>query len=121
MNALLIMAHGSPRAEANADIVRVAEVLRERETHPLIVVGYLDCNEPTIPDALDQCVADGATRIAAVPYLLHTGRHFLIDLPQILEAASQRHPGVEIVMGDYVGHQDQVAEVLRDRVAATPR
>lgn len=113
MNALLLMAHGSPRPEANEDVLRVAELLRER--FPIVVVGYLDCNEPDIPAAIDQCVAAGATSIAAVPYLLHSGRHFLIDLPRLLDEGSARHPGVEIRMGDYIGHMPQMADVLRDR------
>lgn len=113
MNALLLMAHGSPRPEANEDVRRVAELLREH--FAIVVVGYLDCNEPDIPAAIDQCVASGATTIAAVPYLLHSGKHFLIDMPELLDEGSKRHPGVEIRMGDYIGHMPQMADILRDR------
>ena len=113
MNALLLMAHGSPRPEANDDVRRVAALLRDR--FPIVVVGYLDCNQPDIPAAIDACVAAGATSIAAVPYLLHSGRHFLIDMPALLDDGAARHPGVAIRMGDYIGHMPQIADVLRDR------
>lgn len=118
MKALLILAHGSPRAEANEDIVRVAEVLRARDAYPLVAIGYLDCNQPDIPTAIDQCIAAGATGIDAVPYLLHSGRHFLLDLPELLEAAAAKHTHASIRMGDYVGHEPQLDEVIRDRVRA---
>lgn len=121
MKALLILAHGSPRPEANEDIVKVADVVRAKAIWPIVTVGYLDCNQPDIPAAIDECVAAGATEIAAVPYFLHSGRHFLKDLPELLDAASERHPGVSILMGDYIGHEPQIADVLMDRVrAATP-
>jgi sirohydrochlorin ferrochelatase len=115
MKAILLIAHGSPRPEANEDVVRVAELVRARV--PLVVVGYLDCNQPDIPTALDACVAAGASAIAAVPYFLHSGRHFLLDLPALLDEGAQRHPGVTITMGDYIGHLPELAGVLRDRVA----
>ena len=118
MKALLIMAHGSPRAEANEDIRKVAEVVRSRGPYPLVSIGYLECNEPDIASAIDACVAAGADAIAAVPYFLHSGKHLLRDIPDLLEAAERRHPGVEIVMGDYIGHEPQLVQVLLDRVRA---
>lgn len=116
MNALLLIAHGSPRPEANDDIVRLADLVRARNAAPLVVIGYLDCNAPDIAAAIDQCVAAGAARIVAVPYFLHSGRHFLLDVPAILEDGMARHAGVVIEMGDYVGHLPHMSDVIRDRV-----
>jgi sirohydrochlorin ferrochelatase len=118
MNALLIMAHGSPRAAANQDILRVAEVVRQRRAFPFVQVAYLDCNEPDIAQGIDACVRAGATEITAVPYFLHSGKHFFRDIPAILDQAVARHSGVTIRMGDYVGHMPVMADVLRDRVRA---
>lgn len=118
MKALLIVAHGSPRPEANDDVRRVAEAVRARGAYPLVVIGYLDCNEPDIPAAIDGCVAAGAEAIVAVPYFLHSGKHLLRDIPELLEDAARRHPHVAISMGDYVGHEPQLAAVLLDRVRA---
>jgi sirohydrochlorin ferrochelatase len=115
MKAILLMAHGSPRAEANDDVRRVAELVRARV--PLVIVGYLDCNQPDVPTALDACVTAGASEIAAVPYFLHSGRHFLLDLPALMEDGARRHPGVTINMGDYIGHLPEIAGVVRDRTA----
>lgn len=118
MTVLLIVAHGSPRPEANEDVVKVAEEVRGRNVFPLVEVGYLDCNDPDIPTAIDNCVAAGATTILVVPYFLHSGKHFLKDVPELLDEATTRHPGVTILLGDYLGHEPQVVEVLMDRVAS---
>jgi sirohydrochlorin ferrochelatase len=116
--ALLIVAHGSPRPAANDDIVAVADLVRSRNRYDHVVIGYLDCNEPDIATAIDQCVAAGATAIAAVPYFLHSGKHLLRDVPSILEAATARHPRLTITMGDYLGSLPEIAGVLRARVNA---
>lgn len=115
MKALLILAHGSPRPEANEDVVKVAEEVRGRNAFPFVQVGYLDCNEPDIPTAIETCVAAGATTIVAVPYFLHSGKHFLLDVPELLDAASHRHPDLTILLGDYLGHEPQLVDVLMDR------
>lgn len=116
MRALLIMSHGSPRSEANEVVTRLAGVLESGTGHELVRVGYLDVNEPTILQAIDQCIAAGASEIIAVPYFLHSGKHVVRDLPDLLEVAQARHPGVRILMTDYVGRDPLIDSVLLARV-----
>lgn len=120
------MVHGSPRPVANEDMFRVVEDLRARPDagarFPIVEVGFMECNEPTIPDAIDRCVAAGADRIVAVPYFLHTGAHVYADLPALLEEARGRHPGVAFAMGDYIGLSPRLTDLLAARAkAAEPR
>lgn len=119
--ALLVLVHGSPRPVANGDMFAVIERLRARPDasarFPIVYVGFMECNEPTIPDAIDACVRDGATAIVAVPYFLHTGTHVTGDLPDLLDAAQTRYPEVRFTMGDYIGRAPQMAELLEKRIA----
>jgi len=110
------MAHGSPLPAANDDVRRVATEIRHRKVFPYVEIGYLDCNEPNIPTALDRCASAGATEVLCVPYFLHSGKHLLRDVPDILEERSNRYPEIDIRMGDYLGHDPILAEVLLDRI-----
>ena len=114
--ALLVMVHGSPRPVANEDVYAVVDIVCERGVYPIVEVGFMECNDPTIPAAIDSCVAQGAARVIAVPYFLHTGNHVAEDLPSLLEEAQVRHTEVEFLMGDYIGHDALLADVIRDRV-----
>jgi sirohydrochlorin ferrochelatase len=96
----------------------VVDVVRERGTFPIVEVGFMELNEPTIPEAIARCVAQGATRVVAVPYFLHTGNHVTDDLPGLLEAAQAAYPAVTFLMGDYLGHDPLLADVIAERVAA---
>lgn len=118
MKALLLIAHGSPRPEANEDIVRLADAIRAANAFEHVEVAYLDCNQPDIAAGIDLCVGAGAQQIVAVPYFLHGGRHFLFDVPALLEEGEARHRGITVTMGDYIGHRPEIAAVLADRVAA---
>ncbi|MDF2439761.1 MAG: sirohydrochlorin ferrochelatase [Abditibacteriota bacterium] len=111
------MVHGSPRPESNRDMFAVVEEVRARGLFADVKVGFMELNEPTIPEAIDACVASGTTRVIAVPYFLHAGTHVADDLPSLLEEAAQRYPHVEFLMGDYLGHDPLIADVIRDRAA----
>lgn len=115
-SSLLVMVHGSPRPESNEAMFRVVEEVRGREIFETIEVGFMECNEPDIPTAIENLLAQGAKRIIAVPYFLHAGTHVADDLPGLLEAAQVQNPQVEFLMGDYIGRDLRVADVMRDRV-----
>ena len=118
-DALLVMVHGSPRPVANEDMFLVVDAVREQGVYPIVEVGFMDCNKPTIAEAIQTCVALGAKRIVAVPYFLHFGNHVANDLPALLEEAQTCYPEVEFLMGDFLGHHELIVDVIRDRVAET--
>ncbi len=121
-DALLVMVHGSPTAGANDAMFAVVDALKARPEvaarFPVVEVGFMECNDPPIPEAIDRCVAQGATRVVAVPYFLHTGTHVCDDLPTLLEEAQTRHPGVAFALGDYIGLSPRLTDLLAARAAA---
>jgi sirohydrochlorin cobaltochelatase len=115
--ALIVMVHGSPKPEANEDMFRVVEVVRARNVFEIVEVGFMECNEPSIPAAIDAAIAQGATRVVAVPYFLHTGTHVADDLPTLLDEARDRHRSVEFAMGQYLGASPTLTAILADRAS----
>lgn len=116
--AMLVMVHGSPRPVANEDMFAVVDVVRERGQFAIVEVGFMELNQPSIPQAIARCVEQGAARVVAVPYFLHTGNHVTDDLPTLLEQAQADYPQVEFLMGDYLGHDPILADVIAERAAA---
>jgi sirohydrochlorin cobaltochelatase len=115
-SALLLMIHGSPNPESNAEIFRVAERIRATSEYAAVAIGFMECNAPSIPDAIKNLVASGTQTIVAMPYFLHAGKHVADDLPALLEHARQEYSGVEFLLGDYLGNEPLVANVLRARL-----
>ena len=116
--ALLVMVHGSPRPIANEEMFRVVEVVKERGAFPIVEVGFMECNEPSIPEAIERCVAQGAGSITAVPYFLHTGTHVAEDLPTLLEEGCARYANTAFSMGAYLGRSESLTDILQDRIRA---
>lgn len=115
-SSLLVMVHGSPKPESNDAMFRVVEQVRARREYSRVAVGFMECNAPSIPDAIEELVENGAQRIVAVPYFLHAGTHVADDLPALLEAAQDEHSDVEFLMGDYLGREPNVTNVLQARL-----
>ena len=92
--AVVLMAHGTPRPKANIFIERVAERVRRARDYKRVTVAYMECNAPTIADAVDEAVEAGAKRVLATPYFLQLGAHVQEDLPEAVEAAKARHPDI---------------------------
>ena len=118
-NALLVMVHGSPRPASNGSMFQVVEQVRAMSAFDLVAVGFMELNEPSIPDAIDGLVEQGAASVIAVPYFLHSGTHVADDLPTLLEEAQEKYPEVEFSMGDYLGHDPLLMDVLAQRVRET--
>ena len=114
-DSLLVMVHGTPRPEANGDIIRVVHDVNLSGRFKQVQIGYMECNEPDIPNAILGMVERGAKSIVAVPYFLHTGRHVCDDLPNFLIQAQTEYPGVQFRMGNYIGTFNQVTQLLWNR------
>lgn len=114
---LLLIAHGTPLAEANAPLEHIAGRLGVASGYCRVTVGYLECNEPTIPAAIDFLVENSASRLVALPYFLHSGRHTRDDLPRLLAASRQRYPALEIAEAAELGYDLRLAELIAERAA----
>ena len=114
---LLLMAHGTPLPEANAPLYRVLEAVAREAGFERQAVGYLDCNEPTIPAALATLAVEGARQIVALPYFLHMGRHVREDLPALIAQAQTALPAVTIVPAHHLGYHPLLVETLAERIA----
>jgi sirohydrochlorin ferrochelatase len=117
--AWLLVAHGSRNPDLAAAHAQVCDAIAaEVGTRVSVRAAYLELTEPSIPEAVEAAVTDGADLVVLVPYFLHVGNHTLRDLPAILEAARDRHPRVRFSLADHLGFDDRLVAVAIDRAVA---
>jgi sirohydrochlorin ferrochelatase len=112
--ALLLIAHGSRQAEANADLHHLAEGLRQRG-HALVECAFLELAEPSIENGGSRCVARGAKRVILVPYFLSAGVHVCRDLAAARDALAERFPQVEFRLAEPLGRHPLLVDVVAER------
>jgi len=113
--ALILILHGSPKEGSSEPANQLAQSIKRSGRYAHVMTAFMECNRPTIGEAVEQCVALSVSRIIAVPYLLHTGRHLVLDIPDALKAAGEAHPEVTLLITDPVGESSVVSEALAER------
>jgi sirohydrochlorin ferrochelatase len=114
--AVLLIAHGSRRAEANHDLVVVADQLREQGEYPIVVPSYLELADPSIPDGARQCVEVGADHVLMMPYFLSAGSHVTRDLERFLNEAAAEFKAVKFDLCPPLGLHPLMLEIIRSRL-----
>lgn len=114
--AILLMAHGSRISQANDAVRDIAARVQQLTEFEIVEFSFREQHLPNIQQGVDNCVAKGAKRILLVPYFLYLGAHVQEDLPEELERARDRHPGVEMVLGKHLGVHDKLAEIVVERI-----
>ena len=75
-------------------------------------VGFLEMTDPSAGRVLDDLVVSGCRRLTVLPVVLQGAGHAKSDVPAVVLEARQRHPGVEILLGNPIGVSKAPIEVL---------
>lgn len=117
-NGILLIAHGSRRAAANADLVTLAGMLQHRLGDATIIeTSYLELALPSIPDGGRACVARGATHIRMLPFFLSAGNHVVEDLEGFRKELSEEFPTCEFHLCPPLGLHPLMLDILQARLA----
>lgn len=107
--ALILFAHGSrdPQWAAPFEALRAALAARFD-----VELAFLELMAPTLGEAVARLAARGAGHIRVVPVFLGQGAHLKRDLPGLVAAAGDRHPGVALEVEPAIGEQPAVIAAL---------
>src|SRR5688572_27153177 len=113
--ALLLIAHGSRNAEANADLHALARELRAEGSYGFVEPGFLELADPTIDAAGERCVALGARRVILLPYFLSAGMHVRRDLREHCARLAGQFPDVTFLLAEPLGPHSLLREIVLER------
>jgi sirohydrochlorin cobaltochelatase len=117
--ALLLAGHGSRDPEGTREFLRLVELLRDHDPKRVIEGGFLEFARPIITEAIDRCVARGASTIAVLPGMLMAAGHAKNDIPSEIHEAQRRYPGVRFHYGRHLHLHPKIIELCRIRLEET--
>jgi sirohydrochlorin ferrochelatase len=115
--ALLLIAHGSRRQEANEDLEHIAEQLRGHDRYAFVQPSFLELSEPTIAEGGALCVARKVKRVVMLPYFLSAGVHARDDLTAARDELATKFPDVEFRLAQPLGRHPLLVEIVLQRAA----
>lgn len=121
-DAIILFSHGSLLCGSGEALKGHARRLQAQGLAPIVEVGYLNYSEPPFAEAVEKCVAAGATRLLITPYFLIPGKFVKVDLPQAVAQEQAAHPNIEFVVAQAIGYDDALADALIEsaKTAAPP-
>ena len=115
---LLVVDHGSRRAESNEQLGEMAQRVARMRPDALVSFAHMEIAPPSIADGFKELVARGASEIVVLLYFLSDGRHVTSDVPELVAAAATEHPGITWRIGAALGPHDGLAEIMLERARA---
>lgn len=112
---LLIVGHGTRDPVGHAQFQQLVERHREARPERRVAGCFLELQRPTIAEAIERLIEQGAEAIELAPALLFAAGHALRDVPAEIEAARRRHPGVSFTQADVLGCRPDVLELSARR------
>lgn len=114
--AVLLIAHGSRRAEANQELVELARRLLADGTYAIVEPSFLELAEPDIVTGGTTCVEKGASMVLMVPYFLSAGVHIRRDLTEARDELAAKHPHISFRLGQPLGPHTLLDNLVRERI-----
>jgi sirohydrochlorin ferrochelatase len=110
--AILLIAHGSRRAQANLELEQIAAQLHLRGNFCWVQPAYLELAEPSIDEGAARCVERRASVVIMLPYFLSLGRHVVDDLTAARDRLRQRYPQVTFLIAPPLGQHPALVDIL---------
>lgn len=112
---LILLGHGSRRAEANQGLLVVAEKVSRLMDQP-VTPAYMAHDHPSLPEAVEAKIKGGASSIVVMPLFLFRGVHVTVDIHEELREIREQNPNVEIIFTKELGADDEIANLASLRI-----
>ena len=113
--AIVLVDHGSKREEANRVVGELADRLGAATGEP-VYPCHMELAEPTISQAVERAVAEGADFLYVFPFFLVPGRHSREDIPRMVSEAAGRHPGIRWHVDEPFGAAAGLVSMILERM-----
>ena len=112
---IILLGHGSRRAEANQGLLVVAQKV-SLLLGQTVTPAYMAHDHPSLPEAVEAKIKNGALKIIIMPLFLFRGVHVSVDIYEELREIREQHPNVEIVYTQELGADDGIANLALVRI-----
>lgn len=109
MRGIVLFAHGARDPEWARPFEAIRDRVRQSRPECPIALAYLEAMSPTLEEAIDEVIAEGAVSVTVFPLFMAQGGHLKQDVPRILAAIRATRPHVPISLESAIG---DVPEIL---------
>ena len=113
---IVLVDHGSQFTESNDLLLEVAEAFRRQTDWEIVEPAHMELAEPSISEAFQRCVEQGAGIVVVFPYFLGPGRHVSEDIPRLAAEAARACGGIAHRVAEPLGMHALLLQVADERI-----
>ena len=110
--AIVLIGHGSRDPLWRVPIESLAQRVSERSPGMAVSCAYLEWATPDVQQAVEALVTEGHVHIRLMPLFFGMGKHAREDMPALVQALRERHPGLALHVMPSAGEQSEVLDLL---------
>lgn len=115
---LVIVDHGTRSEEANARLGEFASRVAQARPEWLVTHAHMELGTPDLASAIESLVERGVREVFVHTHFLVAGFHVNESIPRLLEQARDAHPGLSIRLGEPLGEDPRLVEIVVSRLDA---
>ncbi len=113
--ALVLFAHGARDPRWAEPLARVQQMLELRVAATVSIhQAFLELMSPSLPQLLEQLIAQHVERVTIVPVFLGQGGHVRRDLPELIAKLEADYPQIHFSLAVAIGESEQVLQAIAD-------
>jgi sirohydrochlorin cobaltochelatase len=120
-HAIVLFAHGARDTRWARTLSELRTLVQARAPQAHVAVAFLEFQPPTLAEAIDDALADGARTIDVVPVFWASGGHVASDVLPLLDKLRARHPGLALRVRPVLSELPGMLEFIADAVARPER
>jgi len=109
---IILFAHGALDPDWARPVERLKRMLTERMHGALIEAAYEEHMSPTLEQAADDLVAQGANHLSIVPVFIAQGSQLNEEFPVRVRELGAKHPGIPMRIAPRIGEVDTILSAI---------
>lgn len=85
-----------------------------------VACAYLELCTPSLAQACQDLIDQGALQVTIVPMFLGTGKHAREDLPVLVQALQRDHPSVQFQVQPAIGEDPRMTALMAEIACEAP-
>ncbi|MDR1492109.1 MAG: CbiX/SirB N-terminal domain-containing protein, partial [Planctomycetaceae bacterium] len=97
-------------------LISLLNMVKQKIPEFCIEYAFMEFSDKTLEKGIAALAAKNVSEIKVVPYFLFSGIHLQEDIPNMINQCLAHYPEIKIVMGESLGIDQRLADVLADRI-----
>jgi len=110
--ALVLFGHGARDERWKEPFTRLKTLIEEQDPTRRVMLCFLELMSPSLLEAIETLVQDGADAIEVVPIFFGQGGHIRRDFPMLLEECKAKYPNLQLSAKAAVGEDPNVLAAI---------